>query len=271
MPYLFGAAPIRRTLQYLDSGNLVFKNRVKVMEVHYNMFWRNFDKPKYSDPHDGLREFFFWEIPHIQYKNPNVQIVRFLEMTPLPFIRCWLDDGKDVMFDCDSKDRSSILQHLTRTLGKTKAFQEMETMLKKQGAIGDEKQDNPAMFGFNRKRFCMCEVPDQVPCPGLIDLPLAMQGKYKYQKKEELEEYNDDLDRPYPTQDELCRRDQWFPVKHDPPLQHVPGLDKMYMKKPPQTTQPFRPPATIVKEWEVQKRLDELIGDKPIKYKTDDK
>lgn len=87
MPILTGAAPIRRTLQYLDAGRLIFKDRVKIVEIHYNMFWRHYTKPKYSDPHIGLRDFYFWEVPHIQYKNPDVQIVRFLEMSPLPFIR----------------------------------------------------------------------------------------------------------------------------------------------------------------------------------------
>ena len=60
MPYLIGPAPIRRTLQYLKSGKVLFKDRVKIMEVHYNIYWRNYTKPKYSDPHVGMREFYFW-------------------------------------------------------------------------------------------------------------------------------------------------------------------------------------------------------------------
>lgn len=43
--------------------------------------------------HKGIQEFVFWSVPQIQYKNPNVQIVAFKNMTPSPFIECYLDDG----------------------------------------------------------------------------------------------------------------------------------------------------------------------------------
>ena len=61
MGFLFGPAPIRRTLPYLKNGALQFRDRVKVMEVHYNMFWKN-KAPDNShipfvrhDAHIGLR------------------------------------------------------------------------------------------------------------------------------------------------------------------------------------------------------------------------
>ena len=37
MPFLLGRAPFRRTLKYLESGSLVFKDRVKVMTLNYNV------------------------------------------------------------------------------------------------------------------------------------------------------------------------------------------------------------------------------------------
>ncbi len=62
MGFLFGPAPIRRTLPYLTGGKLLFRNRVKVMEVHYNMWWKNKARDKVShipfpqhDAHLGLR------------------------------------------------------------------------------------------------------------------------------------------------------------------------------------------------------------------------
>ena len=58
-------------------------------------------------------------MPQIQYQNPSLQIVRFTEMSPNPFIRCWLDNGKDVIFDCDSQSKEQIMQRLIKTLGKT--------------------------------------------------------------------------------------------------------------------------------------------------------
>lgn len=36
-----------------------------------------------------LRDFIFWCLPQIQYKNPNVQIVTFRNKTPSPFIKCY--------------------------------------------------------------------------------------------------------------------------------------------------------------------------------------
>jgi small subunit ribosomal protein S25 len=152
--FMIGPAPIRRTLPYLRSCPLIFKERVKVVEVHYNFYYqRNMPKPIF-DAHSGLREFYFWNIGQIQYKNPEVQVVRFTEMTPNPFIRCWLDDGSDVLFDCDSKSKEQIMQQLIAILGKSR------DQLGQEERVRNEKNiDNPAVFDFNRPRFCICEIP----------------------------------------------------------------------------------------------------------------
>lgn len=231
MPFLRGPAPIRRTLQYLDTGKLLFKDRVRVMEVHYNMFFKSWhQKPKYSDPHIGLREFYFWHIPQIQYKNPQVQIVRFLEMTPLPFVRCWLEDGRDVLFDCDSKSKDDILSQITKTLGKTRERLELEARLTR----SQQNVDNPAIFGFNRDRFCICEIPDQVPCPGVIRLPKGMRGKFRTQQKEELEAWENDLDAKYDCEKRKRFENHWFPSVIPPIMPRVEGLEKIHLRKPKQ-------------------------------------
>ena len=47
----------------------------------------------------------------------------------------------------------------------------------------EKKQEiNPANFGpqvHNCLRQCICEVPGQVPCPSLVELPKEMRGKYR--------------------------------------------------------------------------------------------
>ncbi|CAG2106295.1 unnamed protein product [Medioppia subpectinata] len=184
MPFFFGPAPIRRTIPYLSSGKLLFRNRVKIMEVNYNMYWKYWrkdgsHKPHQYDAHVGLREFYFWNVPQIQYMNPEVQIMRHLEKFPNPFIRCWLEDGRDVLFDCDSKNRHEILDQLNKTLGKTEEIHAMEKSI--------TAEENPALFAFKAKRWCMCSIPGQCPCPGVIQLPKTMRGKYFNFLKEDLE------------------------------------------------------------------------------------
>ena len=51
MPFKRGVAPIRRTIKYLESGPLVFKDRVKIMTVNFSEMTRlstrdNFDHHK---------------------------------------------------------------------------------------------------------------------------------------------------------------------------------------------------------------------------------
>ena len=81
MPFMKGVAPIRRTLEYLKNSPLVLKDRVKIFSVNYNTTEEN---------HEGARQFVFWHLPQIQYKNPNIQILTFKNLTPSPFIRCYL-------------------------------------------------------------------------------------------------------------------------------------------------------------------------------------
>ena len=45
-----------------------------------------------------------------------------------------------------------------------------------------EKKDNPANFGVGCQRGCICEIPNQLPCPGIVPLPNHMRGKFIHQK-----------------------------------------------------------------------------------------
>ena len=85
MPFMKGAAPIRRTLQYLESSNLVLRDRIQIFSVNYNTTGEN---------HEGARQFVFWNLPQLQYKNPAIQVATFKNMTPSPFIQCFL--GNDL-------------------------------------------------------------------------------------------------------------------------------------------------------------------------------
>ncbi|XP_058066836.1 small ribosomal subunit protein mS25 [Anopheles bellator] len=168
MPFMKGRAPIRRTLEYLNAGQLMLKDKVKIFSVNYNT---------YGEHHEGARDFVFWNIPQIQYKNPKVQVVTFKNMTPSPFIRCYFESGKQMLVDIDSKNRHEILQHLTTVVGKSAETLQAEAKLA-------EKKDNPANFGVGCVKHCICEIPGQLPCPGVVPVPKHMRGKYKYQQKD---------------------------------------------------------------------------------------
>lgn len=46
MPFMKGRAPVRRTIQYLTSGKLELKDRIRVFSINYNTFGQH---------HDGAR------------------------------------------------------------------------------------------------------------------------------------------------------------------------------------------------------------------------
>nr|BAN21151.1 mitochondrial ribosomal protein S25 [Riptortus pedestris] len=166
MPFMKGLAPIRRTLKYLEAGPLFLKDRVKIFSINYNTSGKH---------HEGARDFVFWFLPQVQFKNPNVQVITFKNMTPTPFIRCYFENGEQILVDIDSKDKDSIMDHLKKIIGKSEAVLDKELKAK-------EEKANPANFGYYCKRHCICEIPGQVPCPGVVPLPREMRGKYKYAK-----------------------------------------------------------------------------------------
>ncbi|XP_031630905.1 probable 28S ribosomal protein S25, mitochondrial [Contarinia nasturtii] len=167
MPFMIGPAPIRRTKQYLGYGKLYLKDKIKILSINYN------DK---GDHHQGARDFAFWYVPQIQYKNPTVQILSLKNMTPTPFIRCFYDDGKELLIDMDSKKKEEILSHCLQVIGKSD-----EQILAEK--IAAQKKENPSIFGYGCERPCICMVPGQVPCPGVVRLPNHMRRKFKQQEE----------------------------------------------------------------------------------------
>ncbi|KAJ9577933.1 hypothetical protein L9F63_025206, partial [Diploptera punctata] len=121
MPFMKGKAPIRRTLKYLQSGSLVFKDRVKVFCVNYNTQGLH---------HEGAREFVFWYLPQIQYKNPDVQVLSVKNVTPSPFITCFFENGEKMLVDMDSKTKEEVHDHLKKVICKPEMLGNKETTSK---------------------------------------------------------------------------------------------------------------------------------------------
>jgi small subunit ribosomal protein S25 len=171
MPFKKGPAAWRRTLDYLKSGQLIFREKVKVCSINYHE----------TEPEsDGLRRFIFWNLAQIQYKNPDVQCVQFKNIVKTPFISFHtLSDNNQVdtiHVNCYKKNEYEILDYCIKLVGKTKE------------EIEQEAQVNVANFGEGCSRHCICMVDGQIACPRTKDLPHFMRGKYYFHKKEELDE-----------------------------------------------------------------------------------
>uniref|UniRef100_U5ESV3 Small ribosomal subunit protein mS25 n=1 Tax=Corethrella appendiculata TaxID=1370023 RepID=U5ESV3_9DIPT len=166
MPFMKGREPIRRTINYLNAGKLVLRDKIKIFTLNYNT---------HGDHHTGAKEYVFWNLPQVQYKNPEVQVVTFKNMTPSPFIRCYYEDGKEILIDVDSKTRDEIEKHLLKVVGKSLEQQATEARLA-------EKKDNPANIGVGCEKSCICEIPGQIPCPSVVPVPKHMRGKYRHQQ-----------------------------------------------------------------------------------------
>ncbi|XP_048001423.1 uncharacterized protein LOC125238193 [Leguminivora glycinivorella] len=91
----------------------------------------------------------------IQYKNPNVQVATLKNLTPSPFIKCYFEDGRQVLIDIDNKSKEDVLEHLLNTVGKSKEVLEAE-------AVAAEKKDNPANFGVGCERACMLYIGQMI-------------------------------------------------------------------------------------------------------------
>ncbi|KAK9869577.1 hypothetical protein WA026_003329 [Henosepilachna vigintioctopunctata] len=169
MPFMKGKAPIRRTLKYLEAGRLVLKDEIKILSINYSLG---------NKCNQGTRDFVFWHLPQVQYKNPQTQILTLRNMTPSPFIRVFYETGHQMLIDLDNKSKDEIHDHLIKVIGKSDEVLRKET-------IAREKKDNPANFGELCERHCICEIPGQVPCPVTCPLPKHWRGKYKYQKVED--------------------------------------------------------------------------------------
>ena len=172
MPFMKGPAPWRRTLQYLERGSLVFKDKVKIMSINYH---------ETLPESEGLRRFIFWNLAQVQYKNPHVQCVQFKNQTQEPFITIYQHDVQQdalnkIYINCYKRTQQDILDWCVKMVGKSKE------------QLAKEAATNPTNFGRTCTRYCICEVEGQVACPSFKPLPKFMTGKYKMQKKDELAE-----------------------------------------------------------------------------------
>jgi len=172
--WTIGATPLIQSTKYLESDPLRFRNAVQVMLAHFN------EKQAASE---GLKQFCVWSIPQIQYQNPHVQINILKEMTPSPWVQFFLHDPvteveETVLVDCYGKTREEISDHLRKILGKT------NRMLKREASM---EATNPANFGYDCNRWCMCEVDGQVPCPSREVMPDMKRWKY-FLKPEQLKD-----------------------------------------------------------------------------------
>ncbi|XP_013407055.1 probable 28S ribosomal protein S25, mitochondrial [Lingula anatina] len=168
MPFLKGRAAIRRSLNYLKSGNLRIRKGVRTMIIHYNVDEKN---------STGLKQIVFWHIPQIRYQNPQVQIAIFKNMTPIPCIRCLIDDGSEMVIDTDSKTKDEIMAHMDLVIG----IPQRERREFEERAL---RSNISPKFGFDCPRWCICEVPGQVPCPGYEPLPEHLTGKWRIKQAE---------------------------------------------------------------------------------------
>jgi small subunit ribosomal protein S25 len=168
-----GPAPWRRSLQYLENGKLTFRENVKIFQINYH------DTLPESD---GLRRFIFWHLAQVQYKNPKVQCVQLKNVTYTPYISIYTAREKvfhKLDVNCYKRSHNEILDWLVKIAGKD------------QNETNQEKEiQNPANFVCSDlNRYCICQIPGQVSCPQYKPLPLHMRGKYRYIKKDELEEH----------------------------------------------------------------------------------
>ena len=170
MPFAKGPAAWRRTYDYLNSGRLVFRDKVKTCTINYHE----------TEPEsEGLRDFVFWHLAQIKYKNPKVQCVQLKNIVKSPFITIYTLEKSIInstVINCYKKNQLEILEHCRELFGKTDK------------EIAEAQQKNVANFGEDCSRHCICEVEGQIACPRWKPLPLFMRGKWRYSKKEELEE-----------------------------------------------------------------------------------
>lgn len=100
----------------------------------------------------------------------SVQVITFRNMTPTPFIKCYLDNAEEVLIDVSFRDENAIENHLLKILGKGKELIQ-EEYFKNQVIL------NPANFGRKFTRQCMCEILGQVPCPSKVGPPVPFEEK----------------------------------------------------------------------------------------------
>ncbi|CAD5206409.1 unnamed protein product [Bursaphelenchus okinawaensis] len=168
MPFMKGNMPIRRTFYYLQQGKVILRDDVDVM--YFGIHRRP------TSEQQGAKDFVFWHFAQLQYKNPQIQLIKKMDVSITPFAQAFLRDGREVMFDLESKNKDEITNMIQGTLGKTELVKRREFL--------ERMQDhNPAEFGSKCSRQCMCEVQGQICCTSLLPASEVMQGKWRWNHK----------------------------------------------------------------------------------------
>uniref|UniRef100_A0A914I8Q5 Small ribosomal subunit protein mS25 n=1 Tax=Globodera rostochiensis TaxID=31243 RepID=A0A914I8Q5_GLORO len=168
-----------RTLYYLDQGKIHLREEVKVFTLAFHRF------PNLAQ--QGARDFAFWHWAQIQFKNPHVQFIKLEDVCVTPFVLAFLGDGREVVFDLECRTRVEISDAIIGTLGKTDIVRKREQM-------DSIKRKNPAQFGANCERQCICEMQGQHPCTALMYAPRHLRGSWRWNHPT----YNADKPMPYP-------------------------------------------------------------------------
>ncbi|KJH51890.1 hypothetical protein DICVIV_01969 [Dictyocaulus viviparus] len=169
MPFMHGTMPLRRTYYFLQQGKIIFRDDVQVFAV-------GFQRRPTSVEQQGVRDFVFWHWAQLQYKNPTVQLVKHIDIVITPFAKAYLKDGREVLFDLEGMTREEIEARIAKTLGKT------EKVIRREELV-EIAELNPADFGSNCKRQCMCEIQGQHPCTGLLHAPKCITGRWRWNHK----------------------------------------------------------------------------------------
>ncbi|PAA83298.1 hypothetical protein BOX15_Mlig031831g1, partial [Macrostomum lignano] len=150
-----GSQAVTFTKAYLQSGSLILRDSVKILAFNY--------LPN-QPVSQGVNDFLRMTLPQLQFKNPSVQMLTMQNLAPTPFIQCYMEaEGRrELLIDCSHRKRQEIQEHVRNILCKTPE-EVAEENLRRQVVR------NPANFGYNCKRHCICEVFGQVPCSSFRD------------------------------------------------------------------------------------------------------
>lgn len=78
--------PIRHTKYWLEKAELKLRDQVRILCFAFD---------QENKEHEGAQEFDFWHWNQLQFKNPEVQLVRHELKPPTPYIQAFLRKHSD--------------------------------------------------------------------------------------------------------------------------------------------------------------------------------
>uniref|UniRef100_A0ABI7WR01 Small ribosomal subunit protein mS25 n=1 Tax=Felis catus TaxID=9685 RepID=A0ABI7WR01_FELCA len=212
-----GRFPIRRTLQYLGQGDVVFKDSVKVMTVNYNTHGELGEGARLQEPFKHSCRDIVPAVLGVSSSCMNMpwflgmmlgssavgwELSRgiislgrkfvFFNIPQIQYKNPWVQiimfknmtPSPFLRFYLDSGEQVLVD---VETKSNKEIMEHVKKILgKSKETLEREEQEkkqlsHPAHFGPRKYclRECICEVEGQVPCPGLVPLPKEMTGKYR--------------------------------------------------------------------------------------------